>query len=734
MTTKFKCLDESGNIIFNVDTSGTSINTSISSINSSTGSFVCYGGTSINNTSNATSITQGGALTIAGGVAVQKDMIIGGNLTVFGSQTQLVSQNVQIQDNLIVVNSNSVIGKDSGILFQRFQLENNSGLGDLIIDTPVFTGIISGSTISTIVSNGIPNNNTFIGSFVKIVSGSGINQVRKITNFDYTSKTLTLNTNWNTVPSVNDTFSIYNKCFGIMYYNETSNAFTLGWTSSDNNTIVLSDYATLDTGSITIHNTNDNSLTVAGGIMISKSLNANWNSNTIGNIYTTGGNIGINTTSPLFNFDVAGTGNFTRIIGSFSTMTNLLSNNITCGSAFINNIISTNTSFGSLISSNINSTNINSTNVSSSNINSSNINSSNINSTNVSSSNINSSNITASNVNFTNVSTANISSSNITALNVNFTNISTSNIISTNVNFTNVSTSNIIASNVNFTNITTTNLLSTNLLSTNSTITNLLLTNSTITNLLSTNSTITNLLSTNSTITNLLSTNLLSTNSTITNLLSTNLLTTNSTTSSAHITNLIVGNLNSSNSNTIGNLFTTSGNIGINNTSPGYQLDVNGDIRASNLILSSTLSSTLSMSGGITILNSTDAVSITNGGSFMTYGGISIQKSLFVGQDVNISGSLYINNSKINSIFGNTTIGSYSGSGVYTTVITIGKTMSNTLYNIYGNLKTTSNISNVYTVSFKNITTTTFDAIIYRIDSLGSGWTDTNLQLSWIIN
>ena len=70
MTTKFKCLDESGNIIFNVDTSGTSINTSISSINSSTGSFVCYGGTSINNTSNATSITQGGALTIAGGVAV----------------------------------------------------------------------------------------------------------------------------------------------------------------------------------------------------------------------------------------------------------------------------------------------------------------------------------------------------------------------------------------------------------------------------------------------------------------------------------------------------------------------------------------------------------------------------------------------------------------------------------------------------------------------------------------
>ena len=44
-----------------------------------------------------------------------------------------------------------------------------------------------------------------------------------------------------------------------------------------------------------------------------------------------------------------------------------------------------------------------------------------------------------------------------------------------------------------------------------------------------------------------------------------------------------------------------------------------------------------------------------------------------------------------------------------------------------------SNNENIYTVSFKALTTTTFDAVIYRIDSLGSGWTDTNLYLSWQI-
>ena len=32
-----------------------------------------------------------------------------------------------------------------------------------------------------------------------------------------------------------------------------------------------------------------------------------------------------------------------------------------------------------------------------------------------------------------------------------------------------------------------------------------------------------------------------------------------------------------------------------------------------------------------------------------------------------------------------------------------------------------------------SVATTTFDAVIYRIDSLGSGWTDPNLYLSWQI-
>jgi len=39
------------------------------------------------------------------------------------------------------------------------------------------------------------------------------------------------------------------------------------------------------------------------------------------------------------------------------------------------------------------------------------------------------------------------------------------------------------------------------------------------------------------------------------------------------------------NSNTVGNLYTTGGNVGINTVTPGYTLDVNGDIRTNSFVL-----------------------------------------------------------------------------------------------------------------------------------------------------
>jgi len=49
------------------------------------------------------------------------------------------------------------------------------------------------------------------------------------------------------------------------------------------------------------------------------------------------------------------------------------------------------------------------------------------------------------------------------------------------------------------------------------------------------------------------------------------------------------GSLNSTfNSNTIGNLYTTGGNVGVNTVSPAYPLDVNGIIRSSGSVVKAT--------------------------------------------------------------------------------------------------------------------------------------------------
>ncbi len=147
------------------------------------------------------------------------------------------------------------------------------------------------------------------------------------------------------------------------------------------------------------------------------------------------------------------------------------------------------------------------------------------------------------------------------------------------------------------------------------------------------------------------------------------------------------------------NIFYTSGNVGINTTSP---------------------TSYLTISGG----NSLNETS----GSLVIFGGMGVT------QDVRIAGQLYVGNEQITSNFTiyNQTIGSFTGTGKLQ--IDIPVVMPNSNYNIIGSLKTTSTVKNIYNVSFSDITSNQFSALIYRIDALGAGWTDPNLSLSYIIN
>ena len=61
------------------------------------------------------------------------------------------------------------------------------------------------------------------------------------------------------------------------------------------------------------------------------------------------------------------------------------------------------------------------------------------------------------------------------------------------------------------------------------------------------------------------------------NITTTNFVDTNMTAGIAHITTHLSA---AGNSNTIGSIFTTAGNVGINNTAPSYTVDITGDLRA----------------------------------------------------------------------------------------------------------------------------------------------------------
>ena len=85
---KFQCVDDSGNPIFLVDSAtGISHKNTRNSSNSSTGALLLYGGLSINSTTNSVNVSNGGVLTVGGGASFSKDVYIGGDLRVYGTQT-----------------------------------------------------------------------------------------------------------------------------------------------------------------------------------------------------------------------------------------------------------------------------------------------------------------------------------------------------------------------------------------------------------------------------------------------------------------------------------------------------------------------------------------------------------------------------------------------------------------------------------------------------------------------
>ena len=258
---------------------------------------------------------------------------------------------------------------------------------------------------------------------------------------------------------------------------------------------------------------------------------------------------------------------------------------------------------------------------------------------------------------------------------------------------TNISLTNLTTTNSFVTNLTSTNSIITNLTSTNSVITNLTSTNSVITNLTSINSVITNLTSTNSTCTNLRTTNATISNINISSITTNNLLVAGSTQNIAYIdsqnSQVNYGQIIFKNTNVTGDLKISGdrgdvqwqggsgralqmGNyheirlLGGRNTTANISF-VNGSNGTYNTIIqnsndsialtvqanstqnadltqwtnsSSTVLSSIDNLGNLHLNSTSDSINSTTGGTIITFGGISIGKSVDIG-----STTIAINNS-----------------------------------------------------------------------------------------
>jgi hypothetical protein len=206
---------------------------------------------------------------------------IAGSLLVEGSFTTLNTESLSIQDNCILLNSGSgEAGIDSGVVMRRYQIPNDTGDGDVVSNPlPVQeSGFFSSgsSTPATLVLAPYASDTTdfYKGWWIKINSGLGEDQVRRISSYDGTTKTATLYTTLDNTddfldgldltvaPAEDDGYFLYSRPFMASFYGESSDRMTLASIANQPDevsavgvsTAVVQQYQTLSSGSHFIHN------------------------------------------------------------------------------------------------------------------------------------------------------------------------------------------------------------------------------------------------------------------------------------------------------------------------------------------------------------------------------------------------------------------------------------------------------------------------------------------------
>lgn len=252
------------------------------STNGSTGSVVLYnGGLSINCTTNASSITRGGAITIMGGASIFKSLLVGGNI---GINTSNPTVHLDVNGSGNFINTNST----------------NSTITNLIS-----TNITSSSIITTNITT---SNINFTGNIYQNGSLYVSSQWKSFNNnIAYTTGSVGIAT---TAPGIGITLDVAG----------TGRFTNIISTASTTNTLQATD---ITTGNINF----TGNLYQNGALYSATNISSQWTGFTT-NIAYTNGNVGIGTTSPSYRLDVSGNYRFSNATSGSIITTTTASDNV----------------------------------------------------------------------------------------------------------------------------------------------------------------------------------------------------------------------------------------------------------------------------------------------------------------------------------------------------------------------------------------------------------------------
>lgn len=249
--------------------------------------------------------------------------ISGGMISNVVSSGSLYTGLLEIEDNAPIIgvnNSNTINTRDVGINLQRFQKDNDLGLGDIINDTLVYTDTLpsqSGVLINQIKFSTSANStiNYYIGYWIKINS-----QVRKIIGYSGGTRLATLSSDLSTPAVITDVVNFYNNNYASINYNESSKLISLiNITNKPNQTIAnVNNYIDLKLEHLLVNNNSTAGINSLGGIYINNTSNAS--SSTQGGALTALGGGAFN--KSVYIGENIGIGNITSINDSISIYKN----------------------------------------------------------------------------------------------------------------------------------------------------------------------------------------------------------------------------------------------------------------------------------------------------------------------------------------------------------------------------------------------------------------------------